>query len=317
MGNDELKSISNLHAEEPNRVVDSQSTVNALNSAYRIPYFTILWTFARNSLVRDLSFRTNFILEAISSLAWTLMNLAFFKIIFLNASSIGRGTGWGEYEFYIFLGTVWIINSIVQTVFMPNAQEFSELIRTGHLDFALLKPINTQFLISFPKFNWSSLVNAFAGIVLVNYSLIRLSSLAERPLELSIWSVPIYILFLCCGIGILYSIILSMASLSVWFGRNQNIYLVYFYLTQFYRYPSEIYQRGVWGYGLWAVFSFAIPILLVANVPARFLARPLRPEWTSSEFYMIGFTLIATVASLFASRWVFNRSLLSYRSASS
>ena len=38
------------------------------------------------------------------------------------------------------------VNSIVQTFFMPNAEEFSELIRTGGLDFALLKPIDTQFL---------------------------------------------------------------------------------------------------------------------------------------------------------------------------
>ena len=34
---------------------------------------------------------------------------------------------------------------MVQAFFMPNAEEFSELIRTGDLDFALLKPIDTQF----------------------------------------------------------------------------------------------------------------------------------------------------------------------------
>ena len=39
---------------------------------------------------------------------------------------------------------------------MPNAEEFSELIRTGGLDFALLKPIDTQFLISFRKVDWSA-----------------------------------------------------------------------------------------------------------------------------------------------------------------
>ncbi len=299
-----------------------QSSVEELNLRPRaprpIPYLRILWTFARNSLVRDLSFRTNFILQAISSLAWTLMNLAFFKIIFLNASSIGKDTGWGEFEFYVFLGTVWIVNSIVQTVFMPNAQEFSELIRTGHLDFALLKPIDTQFLISFPKFNWPSLVNAFAGIVLVVFAVVTLTQQPDRPLVLNAWSIPAYLLFLLCGVFILYALILSLASLSVWFGRNQNIYLIYFYLTQFYRYPSEIYQRGGgWGFGLWAVFSFVVPILLVANVPARILARPLRPEWATGEFAIIGFTLIASLAALFASRWIFNRSLLSYRSASS
>ena len=54
---------------------------------------------------------------------------------------------------------------------MPNAEEFSELVRTGDLDFALLKPIDTQFLISLQKFDWSSLSNfVFAGCLLV-YSL--------------------------------------------------------------------------------------------------------------------------------------------------
>ena len=105
-------------------------------------YAKVFLTFARNSLVRDLSFRTNFILQCVTSISWAIMNWAFFKIIFAQGKSIaiGKGTGWNEYEFFIFLGTVWIINSIVQTFFMPNAQEFSELIRTGNLDFALLKP---------------------------------------------------------------------------------------------------------------------------------------------------------------------------------
>ena len=48
----------------------------------------------------------------------------------------------------MFLATTLFINSLVQAFFMPNAEEFSELIRTGELDFALLKPIDTQFLIS-------------------------------------------------------------------------------------------------------------------------------------------------------------------------
>ena len=45
---------------------------------------------------------------------------------------------------------------------MPNCEDISELIRTGGLDFALLKPIDTQFLISLEKVDWSSLAN-FAG----------------------------------------------------------------------------------------------------------------------------------------------------------
>ena len=79
------------------------------------------------------------------------MNLGFYIIIFQHTSTIGRDTGWGPHEFFIFLATTWIVNSLVQAFFMPNANEFSELIRTGNLDFALLKPIDTQFLISSPR----------------------------------------------------------------------------------------------------------------------------------------------------------------------
>ena len=124
-------------------------------------YIQVFLTFARNSLVRDLSFRTNFLLQCVTSISWAIMNWAFFKIIFAQGENIaiGKGTGWTENEFFVFLGTVWIINAIVQAFFMPNAQEFSELIRTGNLDFALLKPIDTQFLVSFPRLNWSSLAN--------------------------------------------------------------------------------------------------------------------------------------------------------------
>lgn len=245
------------------------------------------------------------------------MNLAFFKIIFLNASSIGQGTGWGEYEFYVFLGTVWIVSSVMQTFFMPNAQEFSELIRTGNLDFALLKPIDTQFLISFPKFNWPSITNSLAGIALVIFGTITLCRAESNPLQVHWWTVPLYIFFLLCGIAITYSILMVLASLSVWFGRNQNFQLVYFYMTQLYRYPMEIFQRDVWGIGLWSVFTFLIPVLVVTNIPARILARPLRPSWERWEIALILFAVVATISAFAMSRWIFTRSLRSYKSASS
>ena len=124
-------------------------------------YLRVFLTFTRNSLVRDMTFRTNFVLQCISSMSWTLMNLGFYMIIFhhLDDQSLVEGAGWQQYEFFVFLATTWIVFSLVQAFFMPNAHEFSELIRTGNLDFALLNPIDTQFLISFTKVDWSALAN--------------------------------------------------------------------------------------------------------------------------------------------------------------
>ena len=48
----------------------------------RPSYVRVFLTFARNSLIRDMTFRTNFLLESVSSVAWTLMNVGFYLIIF-------------------------------------------------------------------------------------------------------------------------------------------------------------------------------------------------------------------------------------------
>lgn len=279
------------------------------------PYATVFATFARNSLVRDIMFRTNFVLQSVASVSWTLMNVGFYLIVFHHTPLIGPESGWGKFEFFVFLATTWLINSLVQTFFMPNAEEFSELIRTGNLDFALLKPIDTQFLISCHKMDWSSLANFLAGLVLLGVALWQLLHRPEHPLVLSPVTVALYALYIGCGVAILYSLMISLAATSIWLGRNQSLYDFWFYITNFARYPMEIYRRG-WGIPLWGFFSFVVPVLLVVNVPARILAQPLSPR-SSISWPLAVFTLAATALSLLAARWVFQRALRSYRSASS
>ena len=245
------------------------------------------------------------------------MNLGFYLIIFHHVNQIGPETGWHKWEFFIFLATTWFINSLVQAFFMPNAQEFSELIRTGNLDFALLKPIDTQFLISFTKVDWSSLANFALGVLLLLFSLAQLMTRETKPLILSPMTAVLYPVYILCGVAILYSVMISLASTSIWLGRNQTLYNFWFYITNFSRYPMEIYQRSFWGWSLWGLFTFAVPVLIVVNVPARLLARPLRPEGAWWEWPLAGFALFATLMSLVLSRFVFRRALLSYRSASS
>ncbi|RMF44421.1 MAG: ABC transporter permease [Planctomycetota bacterium] len=281
----------------------------------RPDYFRVFLTFARNSLVRDMMFRTNFLIEAITSLSWAIMNVGFYWIVFEHTPSIGQDTGWGKYEFFVFLGTTWIINALVQAFFMPNCEEFSEMIRTGALDFALLKPIDTQFLVSFRKVHWSSLSNLLLGIGLLVLSLQELAHRPVQPWRLSASVCLLYPLYILCGVAILYSLMTCLAATSVWLGRNQTLYDFWFYITNFSRYPMEIYRRG-WGIPLWFVFTFIIPVLLVVNVPARILAQPVSGK-SGSEWPLAAFTVLAAAGSVLASRWVFRRALAAYRSASS
>lgn len=272
----------------------------------RASYTRVFLTFARNSLVRDMTFRSNFIIESITSLTWMAMNLGFYVLVFRYTPMIGEGTGWGKYEFFVFLSTSLFANSIVQAFFMPNADEFGELIRTGDLDFALLKPIDTQFLVSMRKIVWSSLGNFFFALGLLSYSLYRLGHVPTW------YQVLLYPFYIVCGVAILYSLMISLAAASVWLGRNQSLYDFWFYITNFSRYPMEIY-RGPLGTPLRRAFTFIVPVLVVVNVPARLLAQPL--DQTQWPLALAALPLTAT--SLLLSRWIFTKALNSYRSASS
>src|SRR5438874_7883403 len=162
----------------------------------RASYLGVFLTFARNSLVRNMMFRANFLIESVTSVTWMMMNLGFYLLIFQYTPSIGAGTGWGVWEFFAFLATTLLVNSLVQAFFMPNCEDISELIRTGGLDFALLKPIDTQFLISLEKIDWSSLANFLAGLVLLIASLAHMTTRPEQPLVLAPLTVVLYAFYI-------------------------------------------------------------------------------------------------------------------------
>ena len=250
-------------------------------------------------------------------MSWVFMNLGFYVLIFRYAPEIGLGTGWGQYEFFVFLATTMFVNSVVQAFFMPNAQEFSELIRTGNLDFALLKPIDTQFLISLHRVEWSALSNFAVAIGLLGYSLHQLTTRSVMPLQIPPFVWVLYPFYILCGVAILYSLMISLAATSIWLGRNQTLYNFWFYITNFSRYPMEIYRNSILGDSLRTAFTFVIPVLIVVNVPARLMARPLQSTPTWSTSLLAGFAIFATIGSLIVSRLIFQRALVSYRSASS
>lgn len=271
---------------------------------HRADYARILWTFARNSLIRDMTFRADFLIQVVSSTSWMIMNLGFYLLIYQYTDSIAS---WGKFEFFVFIATTMFVNSLVQAMFMPSVQEFSELIRTGGLDFALLKPVDTQFLISMQRISWSSLGNFGVAIVLLVYSL------AQLPAGVPTWSgVVLYPIYILAGTLILYSVMITLAATSIWLGRNQSLYDFWFYITNFSRYPMDIYA-GTWGTPLRQLFTFVIPILVVINVPAGLMAKPLEEKY----WWLALFTTAATVASLWGSRKIFQLALSSYRSASS
>jgi ABC-2 type transport system permease protein len=269
-------------------------------------YLAIFGTFARACLVRDLTFRANFLLECLTSLGWMSMNLAFYLLVFTFTPEIGRGTGWSREPFFAFVATGLIINSIVQALFMPSAEELTEMVRTGGLDAVLVQPLDAQFLLSMHRVDFSACANGLVGLGLLGWALSRMP---HAPPAVA-W--VLYPLLILCGVAILYSLVIMLAAATILMGRNQSLYDFWFYLTNFSRYPAEIYA-GPWGGPLRALCTFVIPILLVVNVPARVIAQPL----TGASWGAVAAALCAAAASLAISRLVFQAALARYRSASS
>ena len=58
-------------------------------------YLGVFLTFVRNSLVRDMTFRANFLIETFSSMSWMIMNLGFYVLVYQFTPSIG---GWGKFR---------------------------------------------------------------------------------------------------------------------------------------------------------------------------------------------------------------------------
>jgi len=266
-------------------------------------YVRVLWMFLRNSLIREMAFRGNFLIEVITNAFWFSAQLVFFTLIFGNVPTVN---GWSKPEYFAFMATGMIINTLIEAFFMPNCANFSELIRTGSLDFALLKPIDTQFLVSFEKLDLGALCHLVFPAGLLGYALPPLG----RPI--GPMDIVMYVSLILIGVAFFYSLMIVLASTSIWFGRNQGLYEFWFYITIFARYPRDIYRGSPAGEVLRFVFSYVIPILLVVTVPAEFVVgKLLQPSWISAV------AVAAAVVGLVASRRVFQLALRSYRSASS
>ena len=277
-------------------------------SSIRPSYSRVWLTFFRNSLVREMTFRGNFLITILTRAFYFAANLVLFELIYRQVPEIN---GWGRWEYYAFMATGMLINALVETFFMPNCANFSELIRTGNLDFALLKPIDTQFLVSFEKVEIAMVGQVALAFGLLGLSLAKLDLWPALAGADGVARIALYLLLVGCGVAFFYSLMIVLSATSVWFGRNQGLYDFWFYVTIFARYPREIWTGSPTAAVIQDAFTYVLPILLVVTVPARALVK------TVESWEFVSLCLAAAAIGLVASRLVFQWSLRGYRSASS
>ena len=261
-------------------------------------YLEIWGIMLRNSLIRELSFKINFILWLIVELLWFCGQIVFFGIIFGQVDHIGD---WSQWEVILLIGTHQMIAQIFQAFFFVNVSNIPELVRTGKLDSLLVLPIDSQFAVSAKQFGLDSLLNALLGAIVVIVALVKLH-VAPAPAM-----VLLYFIAIAFGVVIHYSIMLALAAVSFWIVRAQGLVYGYFNFLHIARYPDVIFPR-VFQF----IFGWIIPVIIVANIPARLLIKPLgQPAWL-----MLHLVIAGSIAFLL-SRLFWRFALRHYSSASS
>jgi ABC-2 type transport system permease protein len=222
-------------------------------------YIEIYSIMLRNSLIREMSFKANFLLWMLVEVLWFVGQIVFFSIIFGNVDRIGDWTKW---EVVLLIGTHQMISQLFQAFFFTNVAAVPELVRTGKLDSLLVLPVDSQFAVSTKQFGLDSVINAAVGGMVVG---VALSKLGVVPTPMSIL---LYIIAIGFGIAVHYSIMLSLAAVSFWIVRAQGLVYGYFNFLNIARYPDAIFPRL-----FKIIFGWIVPVVIVANIPARLLIK--------------------------------------------
>ncbi len=261
-------------------------------------YLSIYATLWKNSVAREMSFKGNFILWIVVETLWFGLQLSFTLVVYGQTQSIGT---WSKWQAVLLVGASSFIQQIYQAFFLTNCTGLSELVRTGKMDFLLALPVNTRFIVSTRQVDLGAFVNAAFAVCVMVY--------AAMKLNLHPTFAQFFGFVALCGVGIFihYTLMFMLAAISFWTVRAQGIVWGYYNLFNIARLPDDAFAKTK---AFRAVFTFALPILLVSNVPVRVLVNTLQsPVWW---LLLLALGIIWAVIS----EWFWRFSLRRYTSAS-
>src|SRR5271169_5481031 len=114
-----------------------------------------------------MSFKGNFLLWIIVELLWFGLQLSFVTVVYSQTESVGT---WTQWQMILLVGASNFIQQIYQAFFLVNCTNLSELVRTGKMDFLLLLPVNTRFIVSLRQVDLGAFVNAMFGVCVMVFA---------------------------------------------------------------------------------------------------------------------------------------------------
>ncbi|NEP08665.1 MAG: ABC transporter permease [Symploca sp. SIO2C1] len=216
-------------------------------------YLNVLHLFWSTALAAELEYRLNFAIAALSSLGSLIGNL-FGLFLFYRTGYTFEGWNWEEA--LVLLGIFTLLQGFSTTFLVPNLNRIVDHVEQGTLDFVLLKPISSQFWLSFRTLSPWGLPDLLFALILISY--------AGRRLDLTFSNYLLSLVPLFFGLVILYSIWFILGATSIWFVKIYNVTEVLRNLLQAGRFPMVAYPT-VYRF----FFTFLVPVAFLTTVPAE------------------------------------------------
>ncbi len=260
--------------------------------------FRLIAQFIRASALQDLAYRENFLISLFHSVLNLAIGFAGLGILYNRTSAI---QGWDFPSALALLG-VYLIVSAVRGLFIGPSLEMlvglGQEVWSGQFDFALVRPVNVQFLITFRQWRLTALTDLALGLAV----LIAALRAAVTPPNLA--ALAWFAGLLCAGLITLYAVLLIFTALSFY---NPGLILTWVFdaVFQLGRYPVQVYPGWLRG-----MLTWVIPVGMITTLPAQALTGRLHP--------IMGAAGLAAAGGLF---WLasafFRRAVRTYSSASS
>ncbi len=256
----------------------------------------LLSAFLKVNIQMAVAYRADTIVNILLNLMWLGWELLTLSIIFSNTETIG---GWGFGELIALLGVFRLVNTMMIALIWPNTEKFNQSIRDGSMDYTILQPVNSMFLVTFSRITVWRIWDLVLAIVLIVVG-INISGDLVTPA-----SILAFILLAVSGVIIIYSLWIVLIALTFWFTKFDNNVTILQALLDAGRYPSTVYP--VW---LRIIVTFLIPIAVATTIPLQ----ALRGDLDAVRIVM--FLAIGVVSFVIASR-VWKAGLKRYSGASS
>jgi len=257
-------------------------------------YLRLLRLFFSTDLQYELEYRTNLVLDIVQTIVIILTSIGAILVLFSYTDVLN---GWNLGAMLVLLGCFYLVQGFGELVLAPSFEKFMEHVRLGTLDFALLKPVSAQFLVTLRQFRVTNLAQMGLGGVVIAVGLGRLPSVGiSEGLG--------FVVAILCGFVLVYALLLALSTLAFWFVRVDNLMALYWAFLDAGRFPVDIYPG--W---LRVTLSSAVPIGVAVTVPAQVISGRL-------EFVGLAELVAGTfVAFVLASRF-WHIGLRSYTGAS-